>query len=508
VRGPPEAASGGAGADRVGRTSLLLVPVALASRGAAFVVPVVVALWFGVGEVTDAWFWALAFPTFALVLASTSLGTAATPALARARAAHPARLPHILGGLLTTAGGASLAFGLAICLAAGPTLPLLTDFDPPTAAMAQGFLWRLLPFMVLTTCGAVMRVACEVHGRFLQVALSPVARAATVILVTWALLPALHHDALPWGLVAGEVVQLLLWTLVLWRQDGILPKPGLHLDPEVAQVGRDLAPILGGEVLVALNLVVDKAFAATLSAGSVATLEYADRARVIPQTLLESTLLMVAYAHWSHLFARGEVGQARRGVARSLAWVASLASPVLAGMFIGRQVLVATLFERGAFLPADTAATASVLGWYLPGVLPNLLGILAVRAHVVERNLRLVLVLGVGSLALNTTKNAALIGPLGLQGLALSTTLVMVVIPGLYLALLARSWGPSTLRRPPAGVATPVASVLASTAVAVAVELGPGAPTGWGDPTLWGAAVACFTILGLGWRLTRSDATR
>ncbi len=67
----------------VGRTSALLVPLARVSRGLAFVVPLVVAMWFGVGEVTDAWYWALAFPTFALVLASTALGTAATPAIAQ-----------------------------------------------------------------------------------------------------------------------------------------------------------------------------------------------------------------------------------------------------------------------------------------------------------------------------------------------------------------------------------------------------------------------------------------
>ncbi|MEC7948801.1 MAG: hypothetical protein VX265_14635, partial [Myxococcota bacterium] len=82
------------GEDRVGWTSAVLVPIALASRGAAFLVPLVIAMWFGVGDITDAWYWALAFPTFALVLASTSLGTAATPAMAQVRTASPERLPR------------------------------------------------------------------------------------------------------------------------------------------------------------------------------------------------------------------------------------------------------------------------------------------------------------------------------------------------------------------------------------------------------------------------------
>ncbi len=499
----PAATGDKAGGSRVGRTSLLLVPIALVSRGVAFAVPAVIALWFGVDAVTDAWYWALAFPTFALVLASTSLGTAAIPALARVRAEAPERLPHFMGSLMVWSALGSGLFGLAICLAAGPALPAITDFPADTADLAHRFLWELLPFMVLTTTGAVARVTCEVHHRFMEVALTPIVRAATVILVTWAALEPLGAHALPLGLVVGEAVQMVFWVLVLGLREGLWPRPGISLDPAIRGVGRDLAPILGGEVLVALNLVVDKAFAATLPPGSVATLEYADRARVIPQTLLESTLLMVAYASWSRLFAQDRRDEARAGVSQSLRWVLVLAAPVLAGMFIGRQALVSLLFERGAFTHADTLATAAVLGWYLPGVLPNLLGILAVRAHVVERNLRLVFALGVVSVVANCIMDALLVGPFGLAGLALSTTLNMMLVPGLYLWALRRTWGPSTT--PGAGRAWLVTCLLAAAAVAVAVvnEITVGPPATIADPRLWIASIPCFLLLALGQLLTR-----
>ncbi|MEC8423919.1 MAG: lipid II flippase MurJ, partial [Myxococcota bacterium] len=308
--------------------------------------------------------------------------------------------------------------------------------------------------------------------------------------------------ALPWGLVAGELVQLFWWGAWLhWT--GVRIRPDLRLDPAVRQVGRDLAPILGGEVLVALNLVVDKAFAGTLESGSVATLEYADRARVIPQTLLESTLVMVAYATWSNLRASGRLHEARRAVDQALRWTLALSVAPVAGMFIGRFVLVSLLYERGAFTPADTAATAGVLAWYLPGVVPNLLGILAVRAHVVERNLRLVFALGAASLLANAAFNAVLIQPMGLEGLALATTLNMVLVPGVYLAFLrrhldsrAREWA----------VVLGVAAAAAS--IALFVELGPGAPTSLRDPVLWSSAVACLALLGLAWRVTRPTSER
>ena len=485
------------GEHRVGWTSVVLVPIALASRGAAFLVPLVIAMWFGVGDITDAWYWALAFPTFALVLASTSLGTAATPAMARVRASDPGRLPRFVGGLLSWTTIGSGALGLLICLAAPAALPLVTAFSAETQSLAGAFLWELLPFMVLTSAGAVLRVACEVHGRFRIVAVTPLVRASVVIGTTGALLGPLGPHALPWGLVAGELVQLVWWGGWL-RHAGVRIRPDLRLDPAVRQVGRDLAPILGGEVLVALNLVVDKAFAGTLDSGSVATLEYADRARVIPQTLLESTLVMVAYATWSNLRAAGRLREARRAVDQALRWTLALSAAPVAGMFIGRFVLVSLLYERGAFTPADTAATAGVLAWDLPGVLPNLLGILAVRAHVVERNLHLVFGLGFASLVANAALNAALVGPMGLEGLALATTMNMLLVPGIYLLFLrrhldsrAREW------------AVVLGVSAAAAGVALAVEFGPGAPTSLLDPVLWVAAAACLGLLGLAWRVTR-----
>mgnify|MGYP003881588271 FL=1 len=484
----------------VGRTSVLLVPLALVSRGLAFAVPLVVAMWFGVGHITDAWYWALAFPTFALVLASTALGTAATPPIASTRAERPEQLPRVVGGLVSwTAIGSGLA-GLAICLTAPPALPWLTDFAPDTRDLTAQFLWELLPFMVLTSAGAVLRVTCEVHGRFFTVAFTPFIRASVVIGTTAALKPVIGPHALPWGLVAGELVQVGFWSLVLHRA-GVRLRLRPHLDPTVVAVGRDLAPILGGEVLVALNLIVDKAFAAHLPPGSVATLEYADRARVIPQTLLESTLLMVAYASWANLRASGRVTEARHAIDQALRWTLTLAAPCIAGMFIGRVALTRLLYERGAFLVEDTIHTASVLGWYLPGVLPTLLGILAVRAHVLERNLTLVFWLGALSVAGNALLNSLWMGPLGLGGLALATTLNMTLIPGLYLWKLR-----GTVPYSPSRWAAPLGLTATSIAIAVAAELTTGPPETVTDITLWAWSLPCFILLGVGAMATKPPA--
>jgi putative peptidoglycan lipid II flippase len=314
------------------------------------------------------------------------------------------------------------------------------------------------------------------------------------------LLNPIGAHALPWGLVLGELVQAIYWGSLLIKA-GVNIHPSIKLDPTIQRVGKDLVPIFGGEVLMAFNLVVDKGFAALLSSGSVATLEFADRARIIPTTLLHSTLVMVSFATWSNLIATGKRDQARLNMDQTLRWTIAICAPVLAGMFIGREVLIGLMFERGAFGAEDTINTASVLGWYIPGILPTLLGILAVRAHVVERNLALILGVGIASVAMNFSMNHMLVGPMGLQGLALSTTInlslmsfvyVICLIPVLPKKLIKR-WTPN------------IVIVLISIMIAGAWEIVMGTPNSVQDPSLWGAAAACCGLLAVSGRLIWSE---
>ncbi len=487
---------------QVGRTSLTLVPIAIVSRGVAFLIPVAVALWFGVDLVTDAWYWALAFPTFALVLASSAVATAVTPAMAIIRKEAPDRLPTLIGGLLFWTGITALLLGAIICSAGPWVLSNYTDFDEQTRELAATFLWELLPFMVLTATSAVLRAAVVVDGQFKHVAFTPMIRGAVVLLSTWILLQPIGAHALPWGLVIGELVQALWWGSLL-IQAGVGISPSIKLDPTIKRVGKDLVPIFGGEVLMAFNLVVDKGFAALLSSGSVATLEFADRARIIPTTLLHSTLVMVGFATWSNLIAKGERGQARRNMDQSLRWTIAICAPMLAGMFIGREVLIGLMFERGAFDQGDTWNTASVLGWYIPGILPTLLGILAVRAHVVERNLGLILAVGVASVAMNFSMNQLLVGPMGLHGLALSTTINLSLMSFIYVICLVPVLPENLIKRWMPNIGIVVLSIF----IAGFWEVVMGVPSSIEDPSLWYGTIACCTVLALSGRIIWSERT-
>lgn len=477
----------------VGRTALWLVPLALLARGAGFVVPLVIAGWYGVRPETDAFFFALSVPSFLLVLASNAMGTVAVPHLALLKYREPHRLPGVIAGSAGMAALVSLATGACFALALPLLLPVLSSFDAPTAALAVRDTWLLLPFVGLVAALAVVRAACEVSGAFKLASLSPVAR-ATANLLTVAATFGLGSDALPLGMVVGAMAEFV-WLAGVLRHAGVRLVAPVWPE-ELGSAARAVGPVLVGEAMVALNLVVDKGFATALPSGSVTLLEYADRARVIPQSLLESSLLVVAFNTWAAARARGDHQEQREGVAQALRWVFLLAPPMLAGMVIGREVIVTMLFAHGAFPPSGIRPCADALGASVPGIFASLVGAFLVKAHIVDGRYRLVLALGAGSMLTNAALNFVLAPSLQLVGLALSTSITTAAV-SLVSWFLLRSPG----ERPPR-LAYDGLAVLLLSAVATFAAL-PMRIVTITDPRLWACAVPLTLLLAVGARLAR-----
>jgi putative peptidoglycan lipid II flippase len=464
----------------VGRTALALAPLVVAARGVAFLVPILVASRYGASGTSDAWFAALAVPTVLLVVVSNAMGVAATPALATTAWRDPGRLRSHAGTLAAIAGGITAVCDLVGCGSAPFLLPRLTRFDADTRSLATWFLLSLAPWSAIAASIAVFRSAVEIRGRFAVSGLAPLARGATTLLILGLGASSPSRLPLAWTLGAGVEACLLLAALgsSSARRPGAIGSLGLG----------GVIPLVLGEGMVALNLVVDKAFAAGLAPGTVTVVEYADRTRLIPQTLMEGTLLAVAYATWSNTWARGERATFASQLDRSLRQVASLSGPGLAALHLARIPVCTLLYAHGQFTGSNAESSAAVLAFLLPGLWTMMLGTLAMRAHVVIGRLRPVLWLGGLSVAANTALDAVLVRPLGAPGLALASSVVWILVPIGYLAslrdVLAGGFDPAAWRR---------TAIFGGGAILAALlcELG-GAPTSWADPRLVaGLATEC-----------------
>lgn len=473
----------------VGRRSLLLLPLALVSRGVAFAVPMVLARWYGVSPSMDAFYYAIGIPTFLLVVGTSAVGSVLVPALARVPTVKGSSgAGALLGGSALLAGVAAVALGAVLAALLPPILSATSDFSPETVAMTQRFCIDLLPFLGCVAAASALRSGVEIHGRFVWSTLSPMVRTST-LLVAAALLRSHGPTGLPVAMFTGMATELLWLLAGLW---------GTPLQPTFTRWPSTLgpalvrfAPVMAGETLVALNVVVDKVFAARLPEGSVSLLEYADRARVIPMTMFEASLLVVAFNSW----ARVPADQRGVEIVRALRWVLLLAPPVLCGLWVGRIAAIRMIFEHGAFLPENTAPVAAAFGAFLPGVLTAMLAALAVKAHLLADRTRLVFALGTGAFLLNALLNQLLL-PLGIAGLAFSTTIASSVIALVSLSRLAPELPAGDWRAP--GIVLGASVTLAAAATALGF-----APESITDLSLWAAAVPFVVLLAVGARAGR-----
>jgi putative peptidoglycan lipid II flippase len=402
----------------------------LISRVLGFARDMLVALVYGAGPVTDAFFVAFRIPNILRrLLAEGALATAVVPVLSeyattRPRADFLAMLRAVLGaGLLalvvTTAAGIALAPWLVAVIAPGFAA------DSSQAALAVLLTRVMFPYLLLVGVSALAMGILHTHGRFFAAALGPallnLGMMAAVLTLARRLQPPILALAL--GVLAGGLAQLAVQVPTLVRL-GLVVAPAADLrHPAVRRVTRLLLPAVFGLAAVQVSVFVNTLLASLLPPGSISFLYYADRVMEFPLGVFAIALASASLPAMSRQAAAGD----RAAVAGTLEFALRLglfiAVPAAVGLVVLRVPIVRVLFERGEFGPGDTAATATALAWYAVG-LPGFAGArIAAQAFYAVGAAGTAVRLGMFSVGVNVAAALLLMGPLGHGGLALAASL-------------------------------------------------------------------------------------
>ncbi|QCX77902.1 putative peptidoglycan biosynthesis protein MurJ [Streptomyces sp. YIM 121038] len=390
-------------------------------------------------------------PAFSLALAQRGRGAGRDPV----RALVTASLPRMC--LCFTAAALALALAAPWVVAAlAPGLPdqrLAVDCTRLTATCA-------FSFGLAGYCSAALRA----HQRYTVPALIYVVYNAAII-ATLALLAARWGvRAAAAGVALGGALMVVAQVPSLWRQ--------LRRD-----CGTDTARTLTGPtssrlrttviwtvLLFALcrqsQVLIERFLASSLPGGAISHLNYAQKVAQMPMALalMLCTVTFPVLARWQ---AEGQTLKARDRVERDVVMAGCVVLLGAAAVIAGAHPLIQLLFERGAFTPEDTAATASVMRVYSLGLLGHtLVGALArsyfaggrvTWAPLTAMGLGIVATAGLGVLS---------VGTFGVYGIAAANAIGI----SLTATLLLRGMGPRTVPiRIPKVVAELAGLVIAAT---------------------------------------------
>jgi putative peptidoglycan lipid II flippase len=414
----------------------------LLSRILGFVRDMVVALAFGAGPVTDAFFVAFRIPNMLRrLLAEGALSTAVIPVFGDYHVNRgPAEFVRMLRAVLALG---LLALGVATVLGVLLAPWLLRVIAPGfTADPAQADLAVLLtrvmfPYLLLVGLTALAMGALNTHGRFFAAALGPallnVGMIGCVLLLAGRVQPPIL--ALAIGVLVGGVGQFAV-QLPSLRRCGLLVLPSSELrHPAVGRVARLIVPAVFGLAAVQVTVLVNTLLASLLPAGSISFLYYADRVMEFPLGVFGIALASAALPAMSRQAAARDVA----GVAATLQFALRLsfyvALPATVGLVLLRVPITRVLFERGRFGPDDTAATAAALAAYAAGLVAFAAARLAAQVFYALGEPGTAVRMGALSVGANVLAAVALMYPAGHVGLALASSIgAWVNLGGLLLA--------------------------------------------------------------------------
>jgi putative peptidoglycan lipid II flippase len=143
-------------------------------------------------------------------------------------------------------------------------------------------------------------------------------------------------------------------------------RPGLPVRSAVTLAA--IAPVAIFTLTRQAQVLIERFIGSSLPPGTISHLNYAQKVGQVPM-VLAMVLTTVTFPALARTMAAGDHSGTRRRVEADLRTVTAVV--LLAGAYLVAfaPAVVATLFQRGLFGPADTAATATILRVYVLGLL-------------------------------------------------------------------------------------------------------------------------------------------
>ncbi|MBV9861988.1 MAG: murein biosynthesis integral membrane protein MurJ [Alphaproteobacteria bacterium] len=450
----------------------------LLSRLFGFARDMLTAAVLGAGPVADAFFIAQRLPNlFRTLFAEGAFSAAFVPLFAGTIAEHGGaaarRFAEEVFAALLAALVAFVLLGEVLMPEVMGVIAPGFDRDPGKFALVIDLTRITFPYLLFISLVALQAGILNSLDRF-------AAAAATPILLNLFLIAALGltvrfgwHDgrALAAAVTLAGLAQFL-WLLLSCARAGMalrLRPP--RVTPGVRRTLRIMAPGVVGAGVTQINVVISTALASLLPGGSVSYLWYAERLNQLPLGVVGIAVGTAILPSLSRQVRAGDNAAAVATQNRGLELALLLTLPAAVGLAVLAQPILAALFERGAFGPAEVAATAPALAAYAAGLPAFVLVKVLVPGFFARQDTAAPVKIALLAMAVNLALSLALMGPLAHVGLAIALSAAGWTNALILFALLSRRGHFALDRRGRRGVPRIAASAVGMGVVLIALRL-------------------------------------
>jgi peptidoglycan biosynthesis protein MviN/MurJ (putative lipid II flippase) len=394
---------------------------------------------YGVSGIVDAYQLSLTIVTWVPVMLTAIMSVVLVPRLVMLDRRKPARDQFV-----SEFNGTVLVVGIGIALLTYLSAPwaarlMASGLGTQTLHLTAAMIQRLAPVSLFMIVTGYFTARLQARERFSYTVTEAVPALMIALLV---LTPFAGHSAAPLilGALIGYLAQALILSRLVATGDPPLGKLSLrHRSEEWGTFYRSILMMTLGQMVLTVTNPIDQAFAARLGEGSVATLGYATRIVTLFSGLATVVIGRALLPVLSNSIADGAIDVGRR---QAIQWAWLMVGSAVLGsilLWLVAPVMVALLFERGAF---DARAAASVSAVIRFGVvqLPFFFGGIALVQWIAARgSYSTLLWIACAALVAKVLLNFLLVQRLGLGGLMLATAGMYALSFALQLYVSSRS---------------------------------------------------------------------
>ena len=429
---------------RVASAAALIAAGNILSRGLGLVRDVVIASTFGATGGTDAFVFARLIPTQLYDLLVGTVSTAAFVPVFVQYSHDRRQLWRLVGAIFSLTGLAFVVLAIVLAAFAEPLLRVIgLGFSSDDQRQLAVLLMRIaLGSVVFQGLAGVLTCALYAQNRFALPAFATATYNLGIIVGVVLLASTLGYQALPIGLVLGALAQFLLQGSGLrefWRAY----RPHIDLnDPGVRRILRLAGTVAAGLVVTSISQLIDRNLALRLPEGSLTSMEYATRVIQVPLGIVGLAVSFAILPTLSRFNTTSDgigLDEYRSALAFGIKLVLLLMLPILVLVAVLAEPMIAVVFQRNAFQPADTLRTAGILLFYSPQLPLTAVDYLLINAFYARQNARTPVIVGVVCVFIYLAVALGTIGPLQARGLALADAVKNSSHALILLVLLRRS---------------------------------------------------------------------
>lgn len=242
-----------------------------------------------------------------------------------------------------------------------------TDLDKST--LLVNFSRITIFYLIFVSVVSLFSGILNSLNKFAVPAASPIILNATLIASIFVFGPMMpnYGYALSLGVAVAGVLQLIFVGYFVARK-GFLVYPKLpKITPDMRKFFRKLLPGIIGANVMQINLLVDSIFASMI-AGAVSYLYYADRVNQLPLAMIGIAIGIALLPNLSRKIKAGEFDEAIKLQNTAIEAGLILVMPATLALTILAYPIISTLFERGAFAAEESHNVAQALMFYSFGL--------------------------------------------------------------------------------------------------------------------------------------------